>query len=258
MQLTVVGCSGTVPGPEAAASAYLVSCDGFRLLVDCGNGAIGALQRHVGLFDLDAVLITHEHADHCLDLIPYTYVRRHFNTGQLPPLPVFGPGTLGERLARSFETGAHGLDDVYDFRTLGEGRRTIGPFEVDTARVNHPVETYGVRLMADGVTVAYSADSGPTDALVDLARNADLLLCEASFLDGPGLPSNLHLTAREAGEHAARAEVRRLVLTHLVPWNDAARSQRDAEAAYGSRVELARAGATYDLVAASHDIPSAR
>ena len=248
MRLTIVGCAGTLPGPASAASAYLFQAAGYSLLVDCGNGAIGALQNHLDLLDLDAVLISHLHADHCLDLVPYSYARRHHPRAPLPPLPVYGPRGLRDRLCQAFEQRpSDDLAGVYDFRELGPGRRTVGPFTVDLVPTNHPVETYGLRVVADGATVAYSADTGPCDALVDIARNADLFLCEASFLDTAGQPRNVHLTAREAGDHARRADARRLVLTHLLPWNDPARSRREAADAYGRDVELASAGSSYEL-----------
>jgi ribonuclease BN (tRNA processing enzyme) len=256
MKLTVVGCSGTMPGADGPASSYLVEAGGFRLLVDCGNGASGALQRYVGLLDLDAVLITHVHADHCLDLVVYSYARR-YGGGNPPALPVYGPVGLRERLLQAFDVAPDDrLDGIYDFRALTVGRRTIGPFEIDLARMNHPVETYGLRIMVDGASLAYSADTGESAALVDLARNADLLLCEAAFLDGAaGNVPDLHLTGRQAGEHAARASVKKLVLTHIPPWVDQQRNLEDARSTFAGPVELAHPGATYDLWVGSSDIP---
>ncbi|MFL6136608.1 MAG: MBL fold metallo-hydrolase [Frankiaceae bacterium] len=255
MRLTIVGCSGTLPGPGSPSSAYLVETAGFRMLVDCGNGAIGSLQRFGDVLALDAVVITHLHADHCLDLVPYSYARRYHPRAPLPRLPVYGPRDLQERLCAAFEQRpTDGLGQVYEFRTVQEGRRTIGPFEVDLVRMNHPVETYGLRIMADGASIAYSADTGSCNALVDLARNCDLFLCEASFAHGGSHPADLHLTSREAGDHARRAGARRLVLTHLLPWTDEELSRADAAAAYGRPVEVARTGATYELSVVS-DIP---
>lgn len=256
MRLTIVGASGTLPGPHSAASSYLVEASGFRLLVDCGSGAIGALQQHVDMLGIDAVIISHMHADHCLDLVPYSYARRYHPRGPLPRLPIYGPRGLQERLCNAFEERPDdALLDIYEFRSLQEGRRSIGPFSIDLARTNHPVETFGMRLMADGATLAYSADTGASTAVVDLAHGADLFLCEASFVDGRANPADLHLTAREAGEHARRAGAKRLVLTHLVPWHDAEQSRRDAEAAFGGPVEIARSGAVHELVGMTSDIP---
>src|SRR5207253_3119203 len=111
---------------------------------------VGALQRHVDLLSLDAVVISHLHADHCLDLVPYSYARRLHPRAPLPRLPVYGPRGLQDRLCAAFEQRpTDGLEGVYEFRTVQEGRRTIGPFTIDLARMNHPVETYGMRVMAD-------------------------------------------------------------------------------------------------------------
>ena len=108
--------------------------------------------------------------------------------------------------------------------------------------MNHPVETFGFRLEHDGRAIAYSADTGATDELVGLAAGADVLLCEASFTEVPGLPANLHLTAREAGEHASRAGVGALVLTHLVPWNDRDATRAEAASSFTGPMSLAVAG----------------
>ena len=136
---------------------------------------------------------------------------------------------------------------VFRFETLTAGRSRIGPFRVTAERMNHPVETYGFRIEHGGRVLAYSADTGPCDGLTTLARRADLLLCEASFLDGPGLPGNLHLTARQAGEYADLAGVAHLVLTHLVPWNDKQQSFAEASSAFHGKLSLAASGQEFVL-----------
>lgn len=248
MRLTVVGCAGSFPGPESPASCYLVEAEGFRMLLDLGNGALGALQRYVGLFDVDAICLSHLHADHCLDMCPYWVARTYGPGGAHPRIPVYGPAGTAERLARAEDPGSgRGMTGAFDFVTLSPGRRDIGPFSVTVDHVNHPVETFGFRIGHAGHVVTYSADTGESAALVELARSADVLLCEASFLDGPGLPPDLHLTGREAGEHATRADVGRLVITHLVAWNDPARTLAEATAAFCGPVTLASAGLALDL-----------
>ena len=121
-----------------------------------------------------------------------------------------------------------GLETAFDFIGLTPGVFEVGPFEVTAALMNHPVETYGFRVSHGGRSVAYSGDTGESAELVKLAAGADVLLCEASFLDRPGLPPDLHLNGRQAAEHAARADVGTLVLTHLVPWNDCGQILEDA------------------------------
>ena len=243
MRMTVVGCAGSFPGPDSAASCYLIEADGFRLVLDLGNGALGPLQRYCGLDDVDAVCLSHQHADHCIDMCGYMVARMHHPCGPRPRLPVYAPARTGERLTRAvgLEPGT-GMTDAFDFVTLAPGTIEIGPLRVTTARMNHPVETFGFRLEHAGRVLAYSADTGPCDELPVLASGADVLLCEASFLAGPGLPADLHLTARQAGEHAARAGAGELVLTHLVAWNDTGATLEEAAAAFGGELSVAAPG----------------
>jgi len=131
---------------------------------------------------------------------------------------------------------------VFDFVTLSPGRREIGPFSVTAGHVNHPVETFGFRIEYGGRALAYSADTGESATLAELARSADVLLCEASFLDGQDTRPDLHLTARQAAAHAARASVGQLVLTHLVPWNDRDRTLAEADGVYRGPLSLATSG----------------
>jgi ribonuclease BN (tRNA processing enzyme) len=248
VRLTVIGCSGSFPGPDSPASSYLLEHQGFRLLLDLGNGALGPLQRHTGLADINAVCLSHLHADHCLDLCGFWVAQTYAPDGPGPRIPVYGPAGTAHRMAQAYGLDEHpGMTRAFDFGTLQPGVREIGPFRVTLARMNHPVETFGFRVEAGGVGIAYSADTGESAALVELARGADLMLCEASFLDGPRLPEGVHLTARQAAEHAARAGVGRLVLTHLVPWNDRERSRAEAAACFGGQLSLATSGLVIDL-----------
>ncbi|MCX2971464.1 MULTISPECIES: MBL fold metallo-hydrolase [Streptomyces] len=251
MKLTVVGSSGSFPSADSACSSYLVEADGYRVLLDMGNGALGELQRHCGLYDLDAIVLSHLHADHCIDMCAYFVVRYYrFDGGRCPPLPVYGPRGTEERL-----TAAHAdtpsdtaMREVFDFRTLTSGAVfDLGPLRVRTALVNHPVEAYGFRVEHAGKVLTYSGDTGVCGALDELAQNADLFLCEASFTHGKEDIPGLHLNGREAGECARRADASRLVLTHVPPWTDAQVNLRDAKAAFDGPVDLARPGAVYEL-----------
>lgn len=249
MKLTIVGCSGSFPGPDSPSSCYLLEAEGFRLLLDLGNGALGALQRHAGLTDIDAICLSHLHADHCLDLCPYHVVRTYSPDGPFDRLPVYAPADAPRRLGAAYGMPDEpGLETSFAFHALSPGTLRIGPFEVTVAPMNHPVETYGFRVSHGGASVAYSGDTGESAELVKLAKDADVLLCEASFIDVPNLPTDLHLNGRQAAEHAAAAGVGTLVLTHLVPWYDKRRVLEDAgRGGFTGRIELARSGAAYDL-----------
>jgi ribonuclease BN (tRNA processing enzyme) len=160
MQLTVLGCAGTFPGPASDCSAYLVEHDGFRLLVDAGYGAVGALQRHGDLLDLDAVLVSHLHADHCIDLVAYSYARFYHPAGIAPRLPVYGPpGTAARIEAAVASSHTDWLDRVYDWRELDGSPVEIGPFAISFVRTNHPIECWAPRIEAGGAVLAYTGDT---------------------------------------------------------------------------------------------------
>jgi ribonuclease BN (tRNA processing enzyme) len=241
--LTIIGCSGSFPGPDSPASCYLVEAGGFRLLLDLGNGALGALQRYAGLYDIDAICLSHLHADHCLDLCSYAVARYHHPAGPRPAIPVYGPAGTADRMIACYGSqGSAAMIESFDFATLAPGTIEIGPLRVTTGHMNHPVETFGFRLEQAGRVLAYSADTGESATLESLARDADLLLCEASFLEGSDLPEGLHLTARQAGQHAARAGAGKLVLTHLVPWNDQQITQDQALTGFSGPLVRAETG----------------
>jgi ribonuclease BN (tRNA processing enzyme) len=248
MRLTVLGCAGSFPGPESACSAYLVEAENFRLLIDFGSGSLSALQRYSDMNSIDAIILTHLHSDHMLDACTYVVVRRYDPAGARPPVPVYAPLGAAERISAAYSSDNEPMDDVYTFYGLQPGTFPIGPLTITVDRVNHPVETYGVRIEHEGKVIAYSADTAPCEALLRLAAGADLFLCEASYLDEVDNPPGLHLTGGEAGEAATKADVGRLLLTHLIPaWFSEASIVDAASAAYTGPVEVVRPGARYDL-----------
>ena len=261
MRLTIVGCSGSFPGPDSPSSCYLVEAEGFRLLIDLGSGALGAVQRYASLHEIDAVCVSHLHADHCLDLCDYSVARRFHPHGPMPPVPVYAPPGAALRLSLALgadpaqdarQDAYHNITDAFSFTTITPGVMEIGPLRITATRMNHPVETFGFRLEHRGRSLAYSADTGPTGALPELAAGADVLLCEASFLEPADagtkpLPADLHLTARQAGTCAEQAGVGQLVLTHLVPWNDQGRTLDEAGQAFSGALSLAAPGIGFVL-----------
>ena len=260
MELTIVGCSGSVSGPETAASSYLIRApydDGvFALVLDLGPGAYGALSRHLDPAEVGAVGLSHLHADHCLDLCSYYVAAKYSPSAPWARLALYGPSGAADRIARAYEGSVDeetlrqtrsAMADQLEFRDWQPSQR-VGPFEVRTARVEHPVETYAIRvteLAGSQPSIVYSGDTGPCEALTELAAGADLLLAEASFLDQPDNPPELHLTGREAAEVAQRAGVGALLLTHIPPWYDPRKVRAEASPHFDGPVELAVAGATW-------------
>lgn len=249
-ELVIVGCSGSGPGPEAAASAYLVrdTVEGVTttLLLDLGSGAFGPLQRLVDPRDIDAIVLSHLHADHCLDLTAWDVAAAHSSTAPWQPVVTYAPAGARDRIARAAaveEDEEVKLDRSFDFRTFNQGSRlTIGCFTVTFARVAHPVESYAIRIEGPHGALVYSGDTGPTLALDELAHGARLLLAEASFPDRAGLPVDLHLSGRQAGECAAAAGVETLVVTHVPAWEDPNSRVFEARISFDGRVVLAEAG----------------
>jgi ribonuclease BN (tRNA processing enzyme) len=246
VKLTVVGCSGSGPGPTSPASCYLVEHDGFRLLLDLGNGAFGSLLGLVDPNTIDALFLSHLHADHCLDVAPFVVWHRYSGRSNGRKVPLYGPAGAERRLALAYDGADADLTDVFDFVAVTVGTSTIGPFAVQTVRAAHPIECHAIRLTAGGRSLVYTGDTGPTGRIVDLARGADVLLAEAAHPPTPGLPAGLHLTGREAGEHAAAAGVGRLLLTHVPAWVDEIGQLFSASAVF-SETELVRVGAVYDI-----------
>jgi ribonuclease BN (tRNA processing enzyme) len=255
MRLTVVGCSGSTSGPSSPASCYLVQApyEGrtFSLVLDLGPGAFGALQRHVDGSSVDAYALSHLHPDHCLDLTGLYVALKYRPGGPAPAVPVYGPSGTAVRLTRAYD----GLPDTgmsaeLDVRTWTEGRpEAIGPFTVTPYAVNHPVEAYGLRVETGGVALAYTGDTDSTPNLTPLCRDADLVLADCAFVEGRDEIRGVHLTARRAGQAMTEAGgVRRLVLTHMPPWNDPEAARRDAAETWAGPLEVAQAGATYELV----------
>jgi ribonuclease BN (tRNA processing enzyme) len=249
MRVTVIGCSGSFPGPDSPASCYLVEAEGFKLLLDLGNGAMGSLQRYTDMLDIDAIYLSHLHADHCLDMCVYWVARTYPPAGRLPAIPVYAPDSAPRHLSCAYTPEPNwAMCDTFDFRSLPDGPFEIGPFRLRTSLLNHPVEAYGARIEQGGKTLAYSGDTGISDELVRLATGADLFICEASFLESDENPPDMHLTGKDAGDHAARAGADRLVLTHLLPWHDPGKVLAEAkESDFTGDVSLAKPGLVYDL-----------
>lgn len=259
MKVTVLGKSPGWQDVDGACSGYLVEEGDTSVLVDCGSGVFAKLRRVHDYLDLDAVVITHMHPDHYFDLVPYacalTYGPRGHGGRRAaddPPAPGLLVPPDGAALLHTM-TVAGGQPQLLD------AAFAICEYDVDqTARVGvldlrfqpvpHYVPANAVELRcASGARVTFGADHGPTQALDGFAAQTDLLFLEATLPIADGHEPRGHLTAGEAGEHAARCRARRLVLTHISDELDGDRALADARRAFDGPVELAQEGAVYEV-----------
>lgn len=228
MRVTAVGMSGSYPGPHSPASCYLVQAEhegrAWSVVLDLGNGSLGALQRYIDPLDLDAVLLSHLHPDHCLDICPlYVMLSHHPDTQREERMPVYGPVGAAERLSRAYAVERpEDLTDRFEFRDLADGEAfEVGPFRITPVPMHHPVTTFGFRVEADGAVVAYTGDTDINPGLTPLMRDADLVLADSAFVDGRDEAVGVHMSGRKVAQAAELAGgVRRLVLTHIPAWND--------------------------------------
>lgn len=246
MRVTVLGACGGWPSPGQACSGFLVEHEGFRLALDLGYGTMPRLLEHLPAEQLDAVLISHGHPDHCADLNPLLRARV-LGAIPAPPLPVYAqPGALDAVLALD-RPGM--LEPGLALGQLPEtGTIEIGPFVVRTVPLPHWVPDAGLRLTAGGRVLAYTGDAGPSPLTADLARDADLFLAEASYADHVPQDSRQYLSsAADVGRTATAAGARRVLLTHLMPGTSAAQSLTSCRAGYGGDLAVASPGQVVDL-----------
>lgn len=212
MKLTVLGSSTPVPRLNEPCSGYLLTAGDTTILLDCGSGIFAALADCIDPRTLSAVWISHMHPDHTADLA--TLANWALNTSGAPKIRVFGPQDWDRRLNAFISAdGSHSVvRDIFEVEYLTDGLSvTVGESVLMTREVHHSVVSYGLRVLYDGDTFAYSGDSGPCSSLESLADNADLLLCEA----GSEQPTEYHMTKDQAYELARRANVSRLLITHI-------------------------------------------
>ncbi|HEY0449326.1 MBL fold metallo-hydrolase [Actinophytocola sp.] len=242
MKVTILGSCAAWPEPGRACSGYLVEHEGFRLVLDLGFATLPRLLQLCPNGTVDAVVITHRHTDHCVDLNGLLRVRHH-GERRLPSIPLLcGPDVAA--LVDSLEP-APRLTELFDVDDLA-GHHRLGPFRVDTTELPHHVPNLGVRLSTPTRSLAYTGDTGPSPKLAELGAGADLFIMEATLQEEPPEPRYL-LTAREAGHWAARANAKRLLLTHFWPGSDRGVSLRQAAETYQGELIAADEGLVVEL-----------
>ncbi len=252
MRITVLGCSGSVVGPDSPASGYLLEApDTPPVVIDFGGGVLGALQRYVNPNDVH-VLLSHLHADHCLDLPGLFVWRRYHPTPATERGVMHGPSDTWTRLAAASSPLGGELDDfadIFDVRPWVDGEEvTVGALRVLPRLVSHPTESYGMRITDPaGTVLVFSGDTGMCESVNELTAGADAFLCEASWTDAPERPKHLHLSGTEAGQIAQRAGVGELLLTHIPPWTCREDVIAEAKAEFDGPVRAVVPGEVIDI-----------
>jgi ribonuclease BN (tRNA processing enzyme) len=264
MRLTVLGKSPAWQDADGACSGYLLQDGDTTVLVDCGNGVFGKLRHYVDYVDVDAVVVSHMHADHFIDLVPYSYALTHAPRQQPVPVPPW-PGTDrpacprlllppgGKALLRQV-VGAWGNEDLVEQAFGVEEYATgspvdVGPLTFTFSPMPHFIVSHAISIMSSNGPgrLAYGADSRPASELIEFAGDADLFLCEATLPRPERSGERGHLTAEEAGQHAQAAGAKRLVLTHISDELDPREACDRAKRAFDGPVDVAHEGAVYDV-----------
>jgi len=253
-RVTVLGSCGAWPEAGRACAGFFVDHRGYRLALDLGNGTLPNLLKSLGsdvAEGLDAVVITHSHPDHMVDAHALMRARLYGREG-LPKLPLVAPRSVHERLASLEEDDEGAVEAVFQYEEPVGQLINLGPFAVTTTFLPHYVESVGVRLDGEGVAIAYTGDTGPSEAIAELGRGVDLFIVDATDRhQQPRRPKDsepdLLLTGVLAGQAARKAQSHRLMLTHFWPGNDREQSRRDAAAFFDGEIIIADEGLVVEL-----------
>jgi ribonuclease BN (tRNA processing enzyme) len=237
MNVTVLGCWGGFPKADEASSGYLIEQDGFHLLVDCGSAVLSKLQNHLKPADLDAIILSHYHADHVADIgvLQHALLIDSF-TGKTreTPLLIYGHNEADGFEALTYKNITKGI--AYDSNTVMQA----GPFSISFCKTDHPAPCYAIRITDGSDIVVYTADTAFKKELTAFAKNADVLLAESNLYKGMDGSSAGHMTAEQAGIMAREAGVKTLVLTHLPHFGELEQLVQEASAEFEGTILLAK------------------
>lgn len=244
MKLTIVGFWGGYPKVNEASTGYLLEHDGFKLLVDCGSGVLSKMQNLFQPEELDAVIISHYHADHIADIGVLQHARliQGFLGKTLPVLPIYGHQLDEQEFAK------------LTHKNITEGRaydpqKTLnaGPFEVQFLRTNHPVPCFAMRFKAGGKTFVYTADTSFKEEFVPFSKDADLLLAECNFYSNQDGRNAGHMNSTDVGKLAASSNVKEVILTHLPHYGEINQLVDEAAKEFNGSISLAEYGKTIEI-----------
>ncbi|MGW1293656.1 MBL fold metallo-hydrolase [Streptomyces sp. NPDC002533] len=249
-RLTVLGCATPYATVDNPCSGYLVSGGGARVWVDAGSGTLAELQRHVRLDELDAIWVSHLHADHSADLLTAYYGLLFADIRLAAPIPLYGPPGTADRLAHFLtNTGTRSpVESAFAVEELHEGHRVrVGELTLTSRAVEHGIPAFAVRIESDGRSLVYSGDTAPCPALTRLAEGCDVLLCEAESDRAPDTGDQVHHTPEDTGDTARSARAGRLIVTHVGRFLTPEQAVSRAATRYPGPVEYATPGASFTV-----------
>ena len=249
MQVRVLGKSPAWQDRGGACSGYLVQVDGFTVLLDCGSGVFGKLRAATDYATVDAVVISHLHPDHTLDLVPYSFALGHSPrfAGKPPRPPLHAPPGAVARFRQLGAVVSHAsqIEEMFDLREYDPAAPlSVGPLTLRFCEVPHYIQSFAIEFTGPGGTrFTFGADCAPSDALAEFANGTDLLMLEATLAQPDTSDFQGHMTGAEAGDLGRRAHARRLVVTHFSDELDAEWVRSEAARGFGREVTLALEGA---------------
>jgi len=240
--LTVLGCSGSYAGPGGACSGYLVRSATTTLWVDCGPGTLANLQEHCALGDVDAIVVSHHHPDHCGEL-PVIYNAAKYYA-HMDRLRVICTADV-RRVTDAFHS-ARDSSDLFDYEIVGDGDRAeVGDIAIRFSRTDHPVETLAMRFDHHRGSMLYTSDTGRDWSLASLGEGVDLVVGEGTLLDATDHPDIPHVSCRWLAHEATAIQARHLVVTHVPPGSDPAHHLAEAGEVFSGPLDVAAVGARY-------------
>lgn len=250
LRLTVLGSATPYASVDNACSGYLVSGRGTRVWLDAGSGTLAQLQRHVRLDEVDAIWISHLHADHSADLLTAYYAALFADVRLAAPIPLYGPPGIADRLAHFLTNSANRspVESAFAVHELDDGHRArVGALTMTSRAVEHGIPAFAVHIEAEGRTLAYSGDTAPCANLAELAAGCDVLLCEADSTQAPAEGPQVHHTPEDAGDTATAARAARLIVTHVGRSLTPQQAVTRASARFTGPVDHAAPGATFPV-----------
>ncbi|MFI6005727.1 MBL fold metallo-hydrolase [Streptomyces sp. NPDC051366] len=249
-RLTVLGCATPYPSVDNPCSGYLVSSGDTRVWVDAGSGTLAQLQRHVRLDELDAIWISHLHADHSADLLTAYYGAIFADVRLASPIPLYGPAGIADRLAHFLTNTStrSPIESAFDVHELHDGHQVrVGALTLSSRAVAHGIPAFALRIEAADRSLVYSGDTAPCASLTRLAEGCDVLLCEAESAQPPAEDEQVHHTPEDTGDTASAARAGRLIVTHVGRFLTPQQAVARASARFDGPIDYAAPGATFSI-----------